>query len=100
MAENRSSDDIRLKQVKAAIKQAWRDGCPVAGDALELAKAALRRWRSSKRRGIDEFDVVARIGDLAEGLAKRFEPPDLVGPLIVDYRYLAERIANVIDSIA
>ena len=77
-----------------AIDAAWARGSPVAQGAAEMARIAIRRWNSSARRKVDQDDVERRIEDLAKGLVQRFEtPPELVGPLIEDYRYVARQIA-------
>ena len=83
----------------AAIKTAWDAGCPVAHAHEQIAPIAIRRWRTSERRGIDQDDYNARFRDLAKGLVAQFERrPELVGPLIVDYEYLASEIAKVLPK--
>jgi hypothetical protein len=92
------SDEERTQVVKA-ISQAWAEGCPVASRPAEIATIAIRRWLSSERRGLRPSDRGARVRDLAKGLVSHFESePALVGPLLRDYEYLAERIAAALDS--
>ncbi len=88
-----------------AIEAAWEEGCAVASTAYEtdqiaeMARIAVRRWLSSGRRGVapDRFDD--RIEDLAKGLIERFEKdPRMVGPLRVDYEYLAGRIDEALSA--
>jgi hypothetical protein len=51
------------------------------------------------RRKRKRFVYADRIKDLAKGLRDRFERnPQLVGPLMEDYRYLASRIAEVLST--
>jgi hypothetical protein len=96
-------DERLLEVVIKAVASAWEHGCPVAGHAAEtqaeIARRAVRRWRSSARRGISQEDRADRLRDLAEGLVAEFEPdPCLVGPLRRDYEYLAATIAAVMPG--
>ena len=83
---------------------AWNDGCPVAGSRQEhwvqMASIARRRWLSFERRrpGKLEDNKANRVEDLAQGLCEKFEQGGLrmAGPLILDYRWLAEQLADVI----
>jgi hypothetical protein len=79
VARGRFGDRSRLRarmawnddeRVQAAYRAAWDEGCPVASPThlSEGARVALRRWRSSARRGVGEDDRDARIRDLADGL--------------------------------
>lgn len=87
--------DSTLLAVIAAVEGAQLAGCPVCGDPEETARIAIRRWRSSDRRGIDQSDHAARVRDLANGFVQQFErDPKLVGPLIRDYEYLAAEAAK------
>ena len=89
----------QLDRVCAAVRAAAEEGCPVAGNAEAKARIAIRRWGSYKNRGVNEDDLNARTRDLAKGLAHHFEQdPSLVGPLIIDYEYLASRIAEVLAA--
>src|SRR3954452_11294543 len=86
--------DKALPDVITTIRRAWDEGCPVAGHPEQMAPVAIRRWESSMRRGIMPSDLEGRTRDLAKGLIAAFEvDPALIGPLRIDYEYLAERIA-------
>lgn len=87
----------------ARLQEAWEDGCPVAGSSAEararIAVLARRRWFSFARRhseGEDSRD--SRIEDLARGLCEQCEPGGvrMAGPLISDYRWLAEQLAGIL----
>jgi hypothetical protein len=94
-----SADPEVVAAVTAAIEAAWKEGCPVAGSATKMAPLTIRRWRSSARRDVEQADHRARIRDLAKGLVAHFEAdPTLVGPLITDYEFVAERIAAVLGD--
>lgn len=81
-------------RVTQAVKQAWDEGCPVAGPVEFIVPVAIRRWQSSSRRKIRAVDTEARVKDLSKGLIERFEAePSTVGPLRSDYDYLAAKIA-------
>ena len=89
--------------VVAAIRCAWDEGCPVAGQDLDRrtkqANVAVRRWRSSSRRHPRKLTPQVQVEDLAKGLRDAFEAdPKLVGPLMEDYRYLAARIADAMTD--
>ena len=88
-----------LAAAAQAIEAAWDEGCPVARRSDEIARVAVRRWRSMARRGILQEDFQAGVRDLADGLVARFErSPKLVGPLKGDYEFLAEKIAQALGS--
>ena len=90
-------DSRPIDAVVAAIEAAWLDGSPIGDTAL--ADIALRRWRSSKRRGVKQSDHSARVRDLAKGLAAfHYDDPGMVGPLIRDYEYVAEKIADALSA--
>lgn len=93
-------DKIVIEHLVVASDQLWADGCPVAQEGRRTAEVALRRWRSfgrrSKRRR-PTFDN--RVEDLAKGLRDSLEPDrTLVGPLMEDYRHLAQVFAEVLCS--
>ena len=85
------------------VADAWESGSPVAGYEPErwdeVARIALRRWRSFRRRNKTRNpDRVRRVEDLAKGL-RSFDYDDigLVGPLMTDYRWLAEQLVQVLE---
>jgi hypothetical protein len=86
-----------------ALEQAWEDGSPVAGRTIQererMASVAIRRIKSVTRRAIPLNDRRRQVVDLAKGLANQFERnPELVGPLIKDYEYIAERMLEVFST--
>jgi hypothetical protein len=90
-----------LEPILEALRQARNEGNPVAEPSHDYARVALRRWSSSAHRGLDPVDREGRIRDLAKGLIAHFErDPKLVGPLKVDYEYVARVIANGLDPVA
>ncbi|HVX09600.1 MAG TPA: hypothetical protein VHC22_00225 [Pirellulales bacterium] len=97
------ADSIEAKLV-ARLRWASHDGCPVAGSSegqwAEIASVARRRWFSFERRRPTRKDenMPDRVEDLARGLCEQFERGGvkLAGPLISDYRWLAERLAGVL----
>jgi hypothetical protein len=92
--------EVRLR---AKLGWAWNDGCPVAGSSddqrAEMATIARRRWYSFERRRPDKVEANRdnRIEDLAKGMCEKCEEGGLrlAGPLISDYRWLAEQLAEV-----
>ncbi len=93
------------QSVAAKIRWAWDDGCPVAAstdsDAAGMASIARRRWNSYERRNKNIPDTIEnRINDLARGLAEKFTEGgwSMVGPLILDYKWLSEQIAPILVS--
>ncbi|MFO0979698.1 MAG: hypothetical protein U0996_25085 [Planctomycetaceae bacterium] len=66
-----------------------------------MATIARRRWNSFARRHKNVPKTLqGRIEDLARGLAEKFTDGGwpMVGPLISDYRWLAEQIAPLLDA--
>lgn len=93
------------KAIAAKLLWARDDGSPVAPrdnpGAIEMASVARRRWNSFARRHKDiPKTLQARIEDLARGLAEKFTEGGwpMVGPLITDYRWLAEQITPLLDG--
>ncbi|MFO0966942.1 MAG: hypothetical protein U0793_15315 [Gemmataceae bacterium] len=92
-------------EAKLVAKFCWasQDGSPVAGQSeecwSEMASIARRRWFSFERRKPKkvEDNRTNRVEDLARGLCEKFENGGLrlAGPLISDYRWLAEQLADV-----
>jgi hypothetical protein len=85
-----------LEAVTNAIAACWEEGSPVAGQSPdrwgEIAHVAVRRIRSFDRRGVANDDRQSQVRDIALGLIAALESdPDLVGPLIVDYEYVAQK---------
>jgi hypothetical protein len=92
-----------LQDATAAIGVCRDEGSPVAGDSperwQEIAYVAIRRIRSFERRGLSERDRTAKVRDLGQRLVEQFEDdPDLVGPLIIDYEYLAAKVLDVVAA--
>ena len=98
MARSKTPEEL-IQRAELAIVAAWGEGCPVAGPPHDkAAKTCIRRWRSFSRRGVGE-DRDQRVRDMAKGLVAVFENrPDLVGPVLVDYEYLAERVLDAIET--
>ena len=92
-------------EAKLVAKLCWasNDGCPVAGQSeerwSEMASIARRRWFSFERRKPKKIEDnrTNRAEDLARGLCEKCERGGLrlAGPLISDYRWLAEQLAEV-----
>ena len=86
---------------RRAISHAWDEGSPVARKVNETASLAVRRWNSSERRLRRTAGWKERVEDLARGLVQQFESdPKLVGPLINDYRYVAECVGRALAEIS
>lgn len=98
-----SPSNERFEQaLVAALERAWDEGSPVAGSTAEdrqaIAAAAVRRIRSFARREIPDKRA-RQVNDLAAGLVARCERrPDLVGPLMGDYRFLAAALLVAWDE--
>jgi hypothetical protein len=82
-----------------AVRASWDAGCPVAGgDHGQIAATARRRLETFSRRAKRSKGRLARLDDLTKGLISTLEPdPKLVGPLVGDYRYLAEQLLEAYD---
>ena len=79
--------------ILAAIHQAWNEGCPVASHPEPI----LDIWDRHHRRL--PADRSAAIAYLTKKLINALEKdPTLVGPLKVDYRYLAEKMLATMDA--
>lgn len=96
-------DKLLIQEVSSAIEAAYLEACPVAnGDPntqVKVAEVAIRRWLCSSHRGVEPKNRDARIMDLAKGLAAFLEADQkLIGPLILDYQYLASKIAATIQK--
>jgi hypothetical protein len=67
-----------LEPMLAALQALRASGCPVVGQdettVARMADVAVRRWRSSARRGVPQGDRAARELDLLKGLIGRFDP--------------------------
>jgi len=94
-------EETLKQQAVAAVERLWEQGCPVAGPAgrERMVEVGLRRWRSFQRRNRRRSWARGdRIEDLAKGLRDAVEPePRLAGPILADYRCVAEAIAAVVD---
>ncbi len=90
-------------RLAAKLCWAWNDGCPVAGSSQDewgkTASLARRRWFSFQRRRSEKIEDnrANRVEDLARGLCEKCEGGGLrmAGPLITDYRWLAEQLADI-----
>ncbi len=85
------------------MESLYQSGSPVAGatpsQRERIASLALRRIESFHRRGVAEADQDHQVVDLAKGLANQLErQPELIGPLIVDYRHVAAALLKVYKS--
>jgi hypothetical protein len=90
-----------LHAVASAIEACWDEGSPVAGQSAdrwqEIAHVAIRRIRSFDRRNIPDTDQAAQIRDIAQGFVAAFEDDsEMVGPLFVDYQYIAEKALDAV----
>lgn len=90
-----------------ADKLLWarENGSPVVPhddqSMVKMAVIARRRWNSFARRHKNiPRTLQAQIEDLARGLAESVTKGGLrmIGPLISDYRWLAEQIAPLLDT--
>jgi len=94
-------DPSVLRDAAAAVGVCWNEGSPVASASPEqwnkIAHVAFKRIRSFDRRGVAAHDRAAQVHDVAKGLMEQFEAdPNLVGPLIIDYERVAERVLDVV----
>jgi hypothetical protein len=103
MAKFPPTDTPLVQRVEAVVRAAWDTGNPVAGHRpegwIEIAVRAVRRWRSSARRGISLDDRKARVRDLAKGLAEALtgQRKQAEG-LALDWDFLAEQIASAFQE--
>ncbi len=86
---------VQVEALVRVLENLQKAGSPVAGLTAtrreEVASFALRRMQSFGRRGIAEAEFGRKVTDLANGLATKFErQPQLVGPLIKDYEFVAQ----------
>ena len=93
----------QLAGVMRALAAAWEKGCPVAhpGNWDKLARVAVRRCASIANRGVDPADLPGRVRDLAKGMVASFDRdphPSNIGPLMVDYEYVAALIIDRLDG--
>lgn len=92
-------DQDAQQAARTALLELRRSGSPVVCEdgVDEMLSVARRRWQSFERRNARKRagDLGARIEDLAKGLRDHFEEsPQLVGPLMEDYRFVAGVLAN------
>ncbi|SRR5581483_4128834 len=94
------------RRLLAVIEAGHLSGSPVVGsgatDQQQMARAAIKRWRSYSRRYFhpEQATHTGRVEDLAKGLRDRFESePTLTGPLMTDYRHLAIQLAAVLAGL-
>jgi len=86
----------------SALRELWEAGCPIPSPALQgrLLEVGFRRWRSFGRRTkLRNPSREDRIRDLTKGLSTLEPDPELIGPLIEDYRCVATALASVLDPI-
>jgi hypothetical protein len=101
MTKQHREQDAVHERIVTAIDAARKDGSPVAPVdpklQAEMANRAIRRWLSFGRRNA-KADRKRQIEDLTKGLIEAFEPDkSLVGPLKVDWNWLAGKIADAIS---
>lgn len=89
---------------RAALDQLHKDGSPVVRpeSADKVIEMGWRRWQSfARRHAKSAMTMDQRTEDLAKGLRDALEPdPQLVGPLIEDYRHLASVLGGVFAASA
>jgi hypothetical protein len=105
MTKSPPDDPALVAAVTVAVEACWNEGSPVAGQSKDawrrVAQVAVRRAKSFERRGVSKMNRDAQIRDVAEALVGRFErDPGLVGPLIIDYLYVAQKALEAIQSFA
>jgi hypothetical protein len=96
MSKNPRIEPRQLEAVVEAVAACWEEGSPVTGQSAEhwseIAHVAIRRIRSFDRRGIARGDRRSQVRDIARGLVAALESDaGMVGPLIIDYEYVAEK---------
>ena len=104
MAKSQGLPKELLERAITAVSEAWESGCPVAGSQLEAREAIacvfLCRYRTQASRGVDVNDRAAQIRDLAHGMIQPSgQDAKLLGPLICDYEWLAERVLAAVAGI-
>lgn len=91
-------DQAAQDAARTALVELCRSGSPVVReDGIdEMLEVARRRWRSFARRNAKRpGHLGAMTEDLAKGLRDHFEQsPQLVGPLMEDYRFAAGVLAT------
>ncbi|WP_171470653.1 hypothetical protein [Frigoriglobus tundricola] len=103
MPKAKSIPETVRRRAVAAVAAAWESGCPVAGwrpaDQAAIADVCLRRYGSLGRRRVGASDRAGQVRDLARGLVEASgQDRGLVGPLIRDYEWLAERVLSAITD--
>lgn len=90
-------DEVTRETARIALLELCRTGSPVVRTASldQMLEIAMRRWRSFERRNAKQAgDLAARTEDLAKGLRDHCEQsPQLAGPLMEDYRFVARVLA-------
>lgn len=100
MSKYAEIDPVLLEKAVASIGACHAIGNPVAGkpeEWREIAHLAIRRIRSFEKRGLAHRDHATQVRDIARYLVEQLEDdPKLVGPAIIDYEELAERVLELV----